>query len=103
MYAFKLYHRQVYHFAYHRPKLSLLRDNPEYRRFAPLASFLENIPKDCPHALFQDGARASQLRADVFDPTRVIVTEKENFATRTAALVLPTVGDNYRRHEALQL
>ena len=102
VYAFKLYHRQVYHFAYHRPKLALLRDNPEHRRFAPLAHFLESIPRDCPHALFQDGARASQLRADVFDPTRVIVTEKENFATRTAALVLPTVGDNHRRHEALQ-
>ena len=27
---------------------------------------------------------------------------KENFATRTAALVIPAVGNNYRRHETLQ-
>lgn len=100
--ACKLYHRQVYHFAYHRPKLALLRANSEILRFVPLAHFLESVPQDCPHALFQDGARASQLRADVFDPTRVIVTEKENFATRTAAFVLPTIGDNHHRHEALQ-
>jgi hypothetical protein len=28
--------------------------------------------------------------------------EKENFATRMAGLVIPSVGDNYRRHETLQ-
>lgn len=28
--------------------------------------------------------------------------EKENFATRTAALVIPSIGDNRRRHETLQ-
>jgi hypothetical protein len=100
--AIKLYHRQVYHFAYHRSKLALLRESREHRRFASLADFLEDIPKTCPHALFQDGARASQLRASPFHPTRAIVSEKENFATRTAAFVLPTIGDNARRHETLQ-
>jgi hypothetical protein len=32
----------------------------------------------------------------------VIPVEKENFATRMAGLVIPTVGDNRLRHEALQ-
>jgi ATP-dependent exoDNAse (exonuclease V) beta subunit len=31
-----------------------------------------------------------------------MVVEKENFATRAAALVIPTVGDNRFRHETLQ-
>ncbi len=30
------------------------------------------------------------------------MVEKENFATRMAGLVIPTVGDNRLRHEALQ-
>ena len=85
----KLYHRQVYEFAYHRPKLALLTgsddradqsgtppnpasdtsaSNPSANirgddavharsrrqpRFAPLASFLERVPDQCPHALFR--------------------------------------------------
>ena len=40
--SIKLYHRQVYAFAYHRSKLTLLRRNPQHQRFEPLASFLEN-------------------------------------------------------------
>jgi ATP-dependent exoDNAse (exonuclease V) beta subunit len=32
----------------------------------------------------------------------MVAGEKENFATRMAGLVIPTVGDNYRRHETLQ-
>ena len=45
----KLYHRQVYSFAYHRPKLALLRESRQHARLAPLADFLERIPNDCPH------------------------------------------------------
>ena len=33
---------------------------------------------------------------------RIIVNRKENAATRAAALVIPTVGDNHRRHDRLQ-
>ena len=39
---------------------------------------------------------------DFLDLSRLRVTEKENFATRTATLVLPTVGNNRLRHETLQ-
>jgi ATP-dependent exoDNAse (exonuclease V) beta subunit len=100
--AIKLYHRQVYHFAYHRTKLALLRKGREHRRLSSLADFIETIPTACPHALFHDGARASQLRVDAFHPSKVLVIERDNYATRTAAFVVPTVGDNVRRHETLQ-
>jgi hypothetical protein len=57
----KLYHRQIYSFAYHRPKITLLRESQQHKRFAPLADFLEHVPNDRPHDLFQDNSRASQL------------------------------------------
>src|ERR1700730_5519685 len=48
--SIKLYHRQVYGYAYHRPKLEFVRDGTldekrrGDRRFAPLAQFLDSIP-----------------------------------------------------------
>jgi transposase-like protein len=58
----KLYHRQVYEFAYHRAKLAFLKDGTldnkratgvhSTSRFSPLAEFLESIPTTCPHDLF---------------------------------------------------
>jgi ATP-dependent exoDNAse (exonuclease V) beta subunit len=99
--SIKLYHRQVYSFAYHRQKLALMRQDPRHRRFAALADFLEQAPSTCPHSLFQDSSRASQL-AEFVDRNHLIVVEKENYATRTAGLVIPTVGDNRLRHETLQ-
>jgi transposase-like protein len=97
----KLYHRQVYSFAYHRPKLALLRKSQQHKRFAPLADFLEQVPKICPHELFPDSSRASQI-PNFIDSNHLIVVEKENFATRAAALIIPAVGDNRLRHETLQ-
>jgi len=100
--AIKLYHRQVYKFEYHRAKLAMLRQGREHGRFSGVADFLERVPKDCPHDLFRDSERASQKAADFIDASRLIVIEKENFATRMAAFVIPTVGNNRLRHEALQ-
>jgi len=97
----KLYHRQVYSFAYHRPKLALLRENRQHRRLAPLADFLERVPNDCPHELFRESSRASQI-PNFVNRNHLIVVEKENFATRTAALIIPSVGNNRLRHESLQ-
>jgi ATP-dependent exoDNAse (exonuclease V) beta subunit len=68
-------------------------------------NFLEAIPLICPHDLFSTGdkdARASQAHPAFADPSRITITVKENAATRAAALVIPTVGDNRRRHERLQ-
>ncbi len=97
----KLYHRQVYSFAYHRPKLVLLRESRQHARLTPLADFIERVPKDCPHELFRESSRASQI-PNFVNRNHLIVVEKENFATRTAALIVPTVGDNRLRHEVLQ-
>jgi transposase-like protein len=114
--SIKLYHRQVYAYAYHRPKLDFLRagilDNKRAAsaastaRFAPLADFLESIPTVCPHGLFtrdeDPKARASQARPAFADPSRTVVNRKENAATDTAALIIPAVGNNKLRHETLQ-
>ena len=100
--SIKLYHRQVYKFQYHRPKLAHLRQGREHSRFAGLAGFLERVPKECPHELFRDSERASQSPLSAINSSWLIVTSKENFATRTAALIIPTVGNNRLRHEALQ-
>lgn len=110
IYAHKLYHRQVYDFAYHRGKLDLLRrgmigkrSKPSVR-FSPLADFLEAVPRICPHDLFTDesGSRGSQIADGFLDSSRLTVREKQNTATDTAALVIPTVGNNRDRHPALQ-
>ena len=46
-------------------------------------------------------SRASQL-PEFVNRNHLIVVEKENFATRAAALIIPSVGDNQLRHETLQ-
>jgi transposase-like protein len=100
--SIKLYHRQIYKYEFHRPKLALLRQSREHRRFVSVVEFLERVPTDCPHELFRDSERASQTPLAKTKTSRLTVVEKENFATRMAALVIPTVGDNRFRHEALQ-
>jgi len=114
--SIKLYHRQIYGFAYHRPKLELLRDGElddnragsagSTARFARLAHFLESIPTTCPHDLFRRDddpkARASQVQPAFADISSIIVSRKENAATETAALIIPAVGNNKLRHETLQ-
>ena len=100
--SIKLYHRQIYKFEYHRPKLAMLRQSREHARFAGVADFLERVPIDCPHDLFRESERASQKASSFLDTSRLIIVEKENAATAMAGLVIPTVGDNRLRHEALQ-
>jgi ATP-dependent exoDNAse (exonuclease V) beta subunit len=110
----KLYHRQVYEFAYHRAKLAFLKDGTlddkrvarttSTSRFSPLADFLESIPQTCRHHLFQreDGSRGSQIAPDFLALDKLVVVSKQNAATDMAALILPTVGTNYERHPKLQ-
>ncbi len=110
--SIKLYHRQVYGYAYHRPKLELLRAGAldDKRKgdmhFGPVADFLERIPTNCPHDLFRrhddPKSRASQVAPVWADASRIIVNRKENAATQTAALIIPAVGNNKLRHETLQ-
>jgi hypothetical protein len=52
--SIKLYHRQIYGYVFHRPKLEFLRagtlddKRPGDTRFAPVADFLESVPTTCP-------------------------------------------------------
>src|ERR1700674_1322837 len=106
----KLYHRQVYEFAYHRAKLAFLQDGTlddkraagttSTWRFSAVANFLESIPQTCPHDLFQreEGSRGSQVAPDFLALDKLIVVKKQNTATELAALILPAVGSNYERH-----
>jgi ATP-dependent exoDNAse (exonuclease V) beta subunit len=95
------HHQQVYRFQVHRAKLELLTqtgiDNAD--SLPPLRAFLSSIESHFPHHLFQATQhRSSKFPAELRPP----VTRKENHATRTAALVLPTAPNNKKRHETLQ-
>jgi hypothetical protein len=82
--SIKLYHRQVYAYAYHRSKLTLLRRNPQHQRFEALATFLETIPSSCPHELFRreedPKARASQAQP-AFAPRSAKIPTSGQIAT----------------------
>jgi hypothetical protein len=110
--SIKLYHRQIYGYAYHRPKLDFVRAGSlDDKRsgdthLAPVTDFLESIPTTCPHDLFRRDddpkARASQAHPEFADVSRIIVNRKQNAATEAAALIIPAVGNNKLRHETLQ-
>ncbi len=110
--SIKLYHRQIYGYAFHRSKVELLRKGElDDRRegdtkFAPLADFLEAVPRTCPHDLFRRDddpkARASQAKPAFADTARITINSKQNAATALASLIIPAVGNNKLRHETLQ-
>jgi len=84
----KLYHRQVYEFAYHRAKLAFLKDGT-----------LANVPaQSFPKRRWQPGL--AQLAPDFLALDKLIVVKKQNAATETAALIVPAVGSNYERHRS---
>ena len=99
------HHQQVYRFQLHRAKMELLTQptgQSVAHNFADIASlkkYLASIEIHFPHHLFQTtGHRSSKFPIDLNPP----ITRKENHATRTAALVLPTSRNNKKRHETLQ-
>jgi len=101
----RLYHQQIYEFSIHRGKLALLIGTgpAQHARFAPVRDFLELMLRRCPHQLFTTATRASSAKkASRFNLNQVSITEKQNFATRIAHLVLPTSPSNKQRHETLQ-
>lgn len=112
----KLYHRQIYAFGYHQPKLEFVRTGTlddkransagSTSQFALLVDFLENVPTLCPHDLFRRDddpkARASQAHPAFADVANLIVNSKHNAATDAAAFIIPAVGNNKLRHESLQ-
>ena len=93
------YHQQVYRHQVHRAKLQILLGTPLHRDFEPLKRYLVDLEHNFPHQLFQSTEhRSSKFPAELRPP----ITRKENHATRTAALVLPTSPSNKKRHETLQ-
>lgn len=97
--SFLLRHQQVYRFQLHRAKLELLFQNARHHHLAPAQKYLEEIGEDFPHGMFQ----TTEHRSSKF-PTKLAIpiTRKENYATRLAALVLPSAIANKKRHETLQ-
>jgi hypothetical protein len=97
--SYAMRHKQVYRFGLHQAKLELLLQIARHRHLAPAKEYLETIGQDFPHDMFQ----ATEHRSSKF-PTRLWppVVRKENYATRLAALVLPSAAANKRRHETLQ-
>lgn len=96
-----LFHHQVYDFSVHRAKLALLLQEYRNNKFDNLREFLEAIQRECPHQFFKQGLRASELKVD-FSLEKVIIREKQNFATRLADLALQAVAENKERHRVLQ-
>lgn len=100
----RLLHGQVYDFKYHRTKTDLLltahRGNEP---LDPLRTYLDSIPKACPHALFlKETPRASQAKG-IFHIGDVRVTERhDNAAIESARFALQAVTKNKLRHETLQ-
>lgn len=92
-------HKQVYRFELHRAKLDLLLQIARHRHLAPAKDYLETIGQDFPYRMFQ----TTEHRSSKF-PTKLSTStvRKENYATRLAALVLPTAAANRKCHETLQ-
>jgi hypothetical protein len=96
-----LYHQQVYSYRIHAGKLASLAQTSAQRLSVPLSHFLDEMFDHCPNDLFTVGHRASQFKTRIpFGDTTVL--HKTNTATRIARLVLPTVGRNIQRHDAVQ-
>jgi hypothetical protein len=57
----QLYHRQIYKYAYHRPKLALLRQSRERARFAGVADFLERVARLVKATFFLTGFNPAQM------------------------------------------
>lgn len=97
----RLFHRQVFDFKYHRSKIALILQDFKHSKFEPLREFLNLVSVECPHQLFNDGLRISEIKPS-FDLTEVIFREKHNFACRITELVLQAVNDNKLRHKTIQ-
>jgi hypothetical protein len=99
----RLFHGLTYGFTSHRAKTDLsLKRGAASHAFRPLQTFLEHVPRACPHALF----RAKRPRASTykgrFDLDGVMMTPRQNAAVKNAHFVLQAVANNTLRHETLQ-
>jgi hypothetical protein len=97
----RLYHRQIYHFRYHRAKMALVLQEYGHNKFIPLRELLDCVADECPHQIFKQGLRASEIK-NKFDIDGVRVIEKTNYAVRLAEIVLQAITDTKLRHDTIQ-
>ena len=101
IHATRLHHQQVYHYRIHRAKLALLLTEREHSEFTSLGTYLTDIATACPHRLFRQEGRGSDLKVQ-FDIDGVSIREKENFATRITQLAWQGALQNKQRHDTVQ-
>lgn len=99
--SLRMYHRQVYNFLYHKAKTDLVLQQPKHYKFEPLQEVLDAVGSECPHFMFKQGARMSQLKPG-FNLQEVKFKKKKNYACKLADFALQAVADNYKRHQVLQ-
>ena len=111
--SIKLYHRQVYGYAYHRPKLDFVRAGTlDDKRSGDTAlrcarRFLGEHPDDLPARSLPPRRRSESacIAGDTNLGGRIAHHRQlasSNAATEAAALIIPAVGNNKLRHETLQ-
>lgn len=99
----QLLHGQVYAFKYHRAKADLIvRRGKGHAHFHPLQTFLENVPRATPHAIFRDQRARASKQKPRFDLDGVQIAPRDNAAVKNARVVLQAVANNKLRHEILQ-
>lgn len=99
----RMFHGQIYHFKFHRAKLdAILKRHAGLARFQALKTYLERVPSDCPHKIFQENDRRSSSQKNTFVLDQVQITRRDNAASRMARFALQATPNNKLRHETLQ-
>lgn len=98
----RMFHEQIYDFAYHRAKMNLILDEDfKHGKFRPLQEFLELVFAECPHQIFRESSKRASEYCGIFNLDRVRISQKSNMACKNAKLILQTVENNKLRHETL--
>lgn len=99
----RMFHGQIYHFKFHRAKLEqILKRHAGLARFRALKTYLERVPTECPHRLFQENDKRSSAQKNTFVLDQVKITARENAASKMARFALQATTTNKLRHETLQ-
>lgn len=98
---FYLAHHQVYLFQIHIGKIDLLLSYPYHQTYHRVKEYLAAIQgTDFPHHLFTQDQKDRSSNYPVI--LNAQVTQRDNYATKLAALALQIAPTNKKRHETLQ-
>lgn len=86
---------------YHKAKIALILQEFQHQKYEALGEFLDVISVECPHQIFKESPRMSEINVG-FSLSEVVIRQKNNFACCIADLVLQAVNDNKLRHQTLQ-